>query len=92
MTSPNIAAPSFQNSYSPGVVGALPTLGSAYSAKETSAPVPLYISRYLLFDEPSAYSEINKSSGIKSSSTSVIVTDVAWVTVPPEFAAETTKL
>ena len=58
-----IVAPSgneFQYSYSPIVVGALETFGYAYNDKSTTSLVGLYISKYLLFDEPSAYSEKNK--------------------------------
>ena len=44
----------FQNSKSPGVAGLLLTLGKPYSSRLISWSVGLKISRYLLFDEPSA--------------------------------------
>ena len=50
----------FQYSYSPIVVGALETVGYAYSDKSTTSLVGLYISKYLLFEEPSEYSEKNR--------------------------------
>ena len=47
----------FQYSYSPTTLGSLLTLGNARPVKSTAASVPLYISKYLLFELPSAYSE-----------------------------------
>ena len=50
----------FQYSYTPTSLGALDTFGNAYNDKSTTSAVGLYISKYLLFEEPSAYSEKNK--------------------------------
>ncbi len=81
---------SFQNSYSPAVVGALEVLANAYSSNETEAPVKFEISKYLLFEEPSAYSEINISFEGVPSSRSVIVTVIACetVSVPSDTATD----
>ena len=63
-TSPDATvAPSsnvFHHSWVPASSGPFETLGYAYPDKSIVLPVGLYISRYLLLLEPSAYSEKNK--------------------------------
>ena len=56
---------SIATSYSPTTEGALLTLPKKYWSNETSAPVKLAISTYLVQVEPtSEVSEINKSSAV----------------------------
>ena len=57
----------------PGLEGSFAVLGNAYPERSIDSEVGLYISKYLLLEVPSAYSEKNSDWENKIDETKVII-------------------